>query len=738
MNIKFYLKKLQLYDIYGNPIRAVGTTPNNIVIENGVMPDNEWRDITDDVDDLVDFSITFTERRDEDGADAPGVTFVQKGVAGTITVSGATYKFMKDWIYDSPSSVYNSFSLKIEDVGCGVYDEFVINRTSISFTEGDICTFECNARQDNEPYACIQRTVISDNWQGWFQDEPQPQGRLYPRFSYCKEPQNTWQHVIAFQMFTSLYSLSAVMVFIFGTILNPILWILGLIEDLFGANWNIPDPITAKGMTEIHATLLMEGMGCGREIPAAFIRDYIENVCLKCGIHVDEHTVPYFFAKTISMTTSMGEIKNEHNPHYYATWFAPIQRKGIRRLRSLMSNLKLGNPDTTTFYQSVNKPIYALSDFLDILKGVYNAEWKIKTVNGKPTLYFLRKDKFYNSSYAYNFEEGSPDRDKILKGVTFEPREVKRPAMVDGLYAPDPMDPSTSNVNNEYNGLAYNFGQATDTNPLFYGSAIKNKGVLAPTKFGQDGSTNDYVYDTFQNGMTTSYIFGITIGITMNPFAILALNQLFKQVAEYIEEYAKHAIYMRSDTVTIPRIIIWDGVRHLNARAENIIAGRPDPYNGKPTPVANTTYNTTNFDILHPRETNGASNGNRNSGLYGDRFFTAWNPVNSAMMSSALCSLPNWPMYLNPGFKGTLWDWFWFIEDPRFRTNLGKDWSVEIENCCEDLNKLGVFGNIEDIAIGKIVKLPIKYNFDGVIEEIEVNYKTDPNVGRTIRISGTV
>ena len=102
------------------------------------------------------------------------------------------------------------------------------------------------------------------------------------------------------------------------------------------------------------------------------------------------------------------------------------------------------------------------------------------------------------------------------------------------------------------------------------------------------------------------------------------------------------------------------------------------------------------------------------------------------------CELPNFPLYYNAGFKGTLWDWWHFVKDPRFQQRMGLKWHVEIENCCEDKEKLGVFTHSDNIGLGNTVKLPLDFIFTGVISEISVDYNSKNGVGRTIKISGTV
>ena len=63
MELRFYIKKRQLFDLYGNPIIAIGTTPNNVTVVAGTIPNNSWTDITDDISNPESLHITFTENR---------------------------------------------------------------------------------------------------------------------------------------------------------------------------------------------------------------------------------------------------------------------------------------------------------------------------------------------------------------------------------------------------------------------------------------------------------------------------------------------------------------------------------------------------------------------------------------------------------------------------------------------------------------------------------------------------
>lgn len=741
MELRIEVRKRQLYDLFGNPVMASGTNPGNITVIQGVIPNNNWIDITDDCNGIETFELTFTQRRNEVGelSNTPGVSFLDIAASSKITVTGDSYKFIKDWIYDSPTSLYNSFSVRITDVGVGVYEDFVIKRSDITYCENDVCEFSLAVKKENEVYDCIQKTLISDNHQGWFQEQPAG-GKQYPRFSYCDEPKNNGGLIITWFLFF------VVMVGGITSLLYPIiviiLAILHIIDAIINIG-NIPSIPTPGAMNNAVAIMMFRSAGCDREHPAPFIRDYIKNVCDKCGVQVDETTCPVFFATHLTMSTSSGQLTNAWNPHYNATWFHPKYKAGIKRYGNLWENFTDIDPDTTTFFHPENAPKWALSDFLDILKHIYNHDWRIRyDGNGKPTLFFLRKDWFLNGQYIYNFQEGSPDRDKIVRGLCFEPEEITLPAAVDGIYYDDITDSTVANVTDAYNGKAYNFGELTDNNPMYKGVVTKKSDYVEATKFGLDGSDGDYIFDALNVSMNLGLWGWLIPSALVNPIAIPQALGIVGAMVDFIKKYITHSIYLSEDTTAKGRIIIWDGNDMLNARALRDKTVQPIPSSNPsivtvnsstlPEPVPNPTYNTTPFNILHPRNTKLRGVRVQYQGDYIVEDFLGTDHIVEP------CLLKNFPMYFNPGFKDTLWDWFWFIEDPRFTPRLGMRWTVDVESCAEDRKHLGVYSDTNiNLKLGYAIKLPNNFYLDGVIDEITIKYSTDEqNPNRIITLTG--
>src|SRR5690606_5565869 len=104
--------------------------------------------------------------------------------------------------------------------------------------------------------------------------------------------------------------------------------------------------------------------------------------------------------------------------------------------------------NTWDFWLPQNSPIYTLETFLDLLKGVYNAEWRV--VNN--TLYFQRKDYWLDSTPAFDFTKNAADRALLLQGICYEWTAEKYPAVIKGLYTADGADTPGNDAMHFMNG----------------------------------------------------------------------------------------------------------------------------------------------------------------------------------------------------------------------------------------------------------------------------------------------
>lgn len=730
MELKLYIKQANSFNGKGQPIVFIGANPQTLTpVINGTLPSNrQWRgygnyiDVTNDASDLTKLKITWTTERDEKG-EVSFLTERKKSATGQITLEGEAYRLIKSWLVDDVSAPLNAVSVKIEDVGCGMYEDFQIKGQDITFCESDpnLCTFTVTLKQVDKNLTCIKNTLIADNHQGWFQNDTFKQ---HPRFSYCNEQRPNGLMVAIWVALTLIFCLVQIVVIpillfltvLFG-ILNAIISAINAVINAFsflGLNPidPLPKPPSVGDFFRTIGDMYLETAGCGREHPSPLIRDYIKNVCDKCGLEVDAITASVFFSPTLQINTSSRGVVNGFNPHFNACYYyAPVKR-GIRRAKGLLGLSANTNND---HYIVENQPILTLDKFLDELKTLYNAEWRI--VNNK--LYIQRKDYYVNGgAYLYDFSLTAPDRLKLLEGICFEWNEVKQPASVVGIYGEDPQDKCGNEARTFMNDI-YSYGNSI-LNPTFDGLDDKRTQYGA-TNFRLMGVSEDYILDAFQQVL--SFVTGTVI---LMPFFISIRDAIYNALTEF----ADYALLIQGETTQLPKILLWDGTRTKNARAVKPYAVFLTPNLSVPPP--NTKYNATPFFFNKTVDTDvrGVSAAQSSSGYYTVfGYFGLYQRRWAAM-------LVNYWMYTGMGFQDTMWDWFHWIDDPIKNPKQNLSFTLKIELCCEDLKHIAVFGNGDAVRLGDKVKLPANFYTDGTISEIEVSYDTEGETGQYIQIKG--
>ena len=744
-SVKIYMRHLQMVNIYGAKIIYTGASPATLKAIAGTVPQTSWIDYTNDVVDRDKIRLIWSIDIDSNGESVTGNNGnqIKRSTSGTIRITGDAYNFIKAWCIDHVAAPLNKVDVRIE-ISCGQFEKYEIGAQQLRWCEGEfVCEFDVTLKQTDPVLQCMQRTLIADNHLGWFQNVPKD-GKKHPRFSYCNEirPNGTLIVLWLVPGFLSPILIVLFALYVFALIvINIINVIIGVIETIISfislglvftkPDWNTIPEYNINDFINAIIQYYIESAGCGREHPAPLIRDYIQNVCTKCGITVDAITAPIFFSPTwnLDFITSSGQnLKGQVNEYFNACYFnAPIKR-GVRRFNSI--DVFGATKNTSQFYQEGNAPYYALNDFLDEIKGVFNSEWRIK--GGK--LYFWRKDWFLNGSILYDFSTNASDRLKILEGVCFEWNEIKYPAFSKGLYNKDSLDVCGNEALNQMNGtgtigtVAYG---KTDLNPNYEG--VQDKQVaIGGTKFRLDGASTDYIYDAMQ---------------TLVNLQIIApwITVMMRNVDTWLNEYAHYALLLRDETALLPKILIWDGVSYLNAKCVRTMV----PVNNSlvpadPTPQINIIYNADssasniveNWTTRHAPENrvlgNSLTGSGSTLGIYEARDYIG------SLVANNAARLVNYPMYYEPGYIGTLWDRFHYIDDPRRNPGLHMNWSVKIEPCCEDMNRLKMLGDGSLILLGEKVKLQNPYYNVGIIKEIELNLDPSENVGKYIQLKGTL
>lgn len=760
MELKIFFRQRQHYNAQQQPVlykarQANATSPYDLELVTGTVARGTWKEMTHAVAGLEKLRLTWTNERDDEGAPALNGAFQEtKSVSGMLTVSGDAYQFLKEWCEDHVAARLNEVEVRLQDSSCGEYWGWTVGSQDIEHCENGECLYTVYLKQREDPFHCIQKTVISDNWQGWFQEKP-ANGKRHPRFNYCNEirPNGTlivtW-YLLGFLAAVVLTTLGSIVIMT-GNIGGIFTWLFGKLK---GLGIKVPNWVKAfappgsddfEKMKQQLRVMYLEAAGCGRVHPAPLIRDYISNVCDRCGVKVDEYTAPIFFSKVLKspsgdfIETSSGR-KSGDNPHYYACYFNAPAKKGIRLFSGVGNVLdpKIVE-DTTTFYIDGNSPLIALSDFLHHLKTLYNAEWRIKYVKGEPYLYFWRKDWFYNTTPIYDFSIGAAGRDKILEGVCFEWDEVSYPASMIGLYAQDAID-SCGNEARTQMGGNINFGDA-ENNKLLSGVLNKETPYFGATRFRLDGANTDYLYDAMQQLLNSQFLQSAT-------------DPQMRYVNDWIRDHVNYGLLLKDDTSTLPKVLIWDpNTGYQNAKCIMNKVPMSTALKGVRTlPKPNLRYNTGNIQWKdrYPPKThvkgNAISFAKPSDGIYDVLSYVG-------KFTSTEARLVNYPMYFEPFYEDTMWDWFHWIDDPRSNPRVGKTWTVKIDLCCDDLKKLKVIKpfdyisnptipqiqkETQDNAIGDVVKLPLKQQRNGLISEIEVVYDPTDTLGRHIKLKGTV
>lgn len=738
----------------GQQIYYEGPNPASLNTIIGALPANStrrWRnylqfiDVTNDCSNLFKLKLTWTKERDDTGQTTPGQPNQKKSASGTIIFEGEAFRLIKAWLLDDVSAPLNTIDVQIEDVGCGTYDNYQIKSTDITWCATSVCQFDVVIKQKDIPLSCIKRTLITNNWQGWFptDSETPANGKKHPRLAYCNEERPNGKLVAQWYIMITMFSTMSMAILGLALAINPILWLLNQIQNILNSipgvnvDWNIPDPIESSDIYEGFSSFFVENAGCGRLHPAPLIRDYITNVCDYCGVKVDAETAPIFFAPVITVQTSNPQrgtqgVVTELNPHVNALYaYAPVKR-GIRRFKNLGIKALAGFIDlnTTSYWIPENAPLKTLDIFLDELKPLYNMDWEVRSeiINGQAQskLYIQRKDFFKDAPGEYVFDFTGPDNHKILEGVCLEWTGKKSPALISGLYKTDAVD-SCGNEAVSRMGDMMSIGNVDD-NPTLEGT-LKKEADFGATRFRHDGITGDYIYDALQVVSNGGIVTMLSVGAFM-PWILKLWFDTINSVVDTIDGWARYALLLSDETFEKPKVIIWDGNDTDNAKAYRLYGVYTF------TPPVNPAYNTTRWDLANPYDTDVIGQkltvGKQTNGTYTVKRY------DGHVMAVTQGALINYPMYFKSGYYNTLWDWFHWIDDPKRNPVLNQNWRVKIALCCEDLKKLKVFGDASKIKLAEKIKLPTGYYQDGKISEITVSYDTNDDLGQYIEIKGDV
>ena len=351
---------------------------------------------------------------------------ITKSISQEFTFTGAAYDQIAAVLITPANGSQNFLPVKIFEDSCCSTDvllfEGIIDSTSVSwcYEECEVTVQFVEHTDETKAMDCVRSTLVDDNWNGFKEAS-------HPRIVYCNEirPEFLAHVVLVLGMqATIILAILTPIVAVVSAIVEAINQVIDTVNNLAGTNiagvggfdndestslfneWN-------QLMSEISERLI----GCGRKHPSPLVRSYILNVCDKCGLQ---------FSSTIYNNTS--------SDYYNAVYLSAPIEKGTR------------NENDT--YIDENHPIKTLDLFLDDLKLVHNALWKIK--NG--ILYFERHDYFNNGNIWLNFETEN-SLGNIQGKLCMEWRTETKPSYINLEYSMDSVDATGTEAMNVYNNI---------------------------------------------------------------------------------------------------------------------------------------------------------------------------------------------------------------------------------------------------------------------------------------------
>jgi hypothetical protein len=620
----------------------------------GNVPGSQWVDMTEYCEGVDKLQLSWDAQNNGSSSQAqtiPEGSNYDKGVSLDINFFGDAFTYIWDWLLTNPCQILNSIDVKITDTLCGKSLRlFEIKVDNLQYSPYDDCQFNVKLREQDLTWSCIHRTFIWDNWQHWFEDNS---AKEHPCFITCIDPR--------------------------PRILNSVrmglhLFIRGIKSAAFFLGFLIDE-------SDDDARHIL---GLDKFSDAPLVRDYISNVCDKCGVAID--TV----------------FHDPESPYYNLCLYYPSN--------GAFHENNSSNTSPALWYHFDNRWNVTLDEFLDKLKLPFNAEWYI-TPN--QTLLFYPESYFLNLAPIYDFT--LPGAFSINLDLVYTFDGDKKPAYGRYQYSSDGSDLASQEISNLYNDIVDYDGVAI--NPMLEGDTTKNFD-FAPTAFVRDGRSQDYIRLLINDGETIAYVLvailtivsatllagtltatgailiGSVLAITIGT--IIVKSNHYRSIFSDADTYSG-TVRVTAEQVMIQRLLLWDGVSKQSAKVVSTTS-----------PAPNTFYNPTNAG------------------------YTAKNNIG---VDNAGSKIYNYPMYVDSEFQGNLYDRFHDeIDNPLKSLETHQSFEFTTDLCCAAQD---VFGLWEDDfpKIGYIIKIEerAQYSVFGRIKHIDLDYETN-----TIKLKGKV
>jgi len=442
--------------------------------------------ITGRIDGTDQFQITI-RRKDDDGSMA-------KSFSSELTFYDDGYNILKTQLIDDPIGFTKTVAVKVWDSCCETPFEFVIKGDGIDWCEPG-CFITANLIEEAPEINCVRSTMLWDNHNGFL-------GRQFIPIRYCIEMKPEFiQYVLTFLTFIMnliftaiLIPLIAVILVIFS-IIYAVCSVISLICSipLIGCtppncNSGFTNPtVVINNIIQALAEINESIVPCGRFHPSPYIRDYITNVCQKCGL------------------TFQSSILNDPSSPYFNTVMVAAQIKKGR---------KKNDGDFTLIGD--NKPVETLATLLDdYLKPVFNGDYRI--TGG--VLIFERKDWFQTTVNWIDTEQLLNNHDIIDNAICYSWQDRERYAYGRFQYQPDAMDYIGNEAKSRWNDIVewnvpYSPGQSGEKSVQL---------PISPARFRGDGIDTD-IFTFFKNALG-GVINTIFFGAFSNYDRALLINQ---------------------------------------------------------------------------------------------------------------------------------------------------------------------------------------------------------------------
>lgn len=731
--LRIAFRHLQLvYQGYNVVLNCVG---DSVEYVPGDVPQVDWLDITDYTTGLDKFGLSWNAVNSSDKksveTNADGSNY-DKGVTAQLTFNDVAYQFIYDWLLSAPCNALNAVEVQITDELCGkVYRTFEIKVDNLTLAPIDRpCETDVQLREKDQAFQCVFITVIYDNWQNWFYDTSTYQ---HPCFLTCIEPR------------PRLLNSARMGLLLFG-------YSLPFVSFIAGINLNS----SARKILQ-----------CDNFIEAPLVRDYLKNVTQKCGLTMN------------TMFDDLPENDYKNLCCFYPTAGDQFWAKD--------DGDDVESP--TLFFHYENRWLIALSDFLNKLNTVFNAEWYVTPNNQlvfQPELYFL------NLAVIYDFT--LPDSVEFYE-LEYNFNGGKKSAYGRYEYGADGIDMASNDVSQLYNEIV---NYSAVPNPMLEGSTEKTM-EFAATGFVRDGREDDYMQLVIDDGVVVALVLvailsliaadliagfftatgGVAVGVTLAIFLATlgtSASNLRSTFYQGLDNVYNGAVRMTFNQTGLPRLLLWDGVS--KTRAKVVVTQNP--------PV-NSYYNTSNtgfgdsdpapdvivIDYLITIPVIGAGVGDAYiiplfaTGVWAGRTnqIATWNgaawtfvgasvgevaqitagadlaiflryngtawvaiyPGNPIGTSNPDLRIYNYPMYFKAGWTGNLFDRFHDpLDNPLKSLETFQQFTMKPDLCCEMLDTFGMWNN--DFAkIGYIIKIEDRgtYSVFGRIQTIEVDYEAE-------------